>query len=520
VTAALQLTCNGSRRFDVSSCPVYCDGELYGPAPVFAVSTYGNRFGVAAIGFISEFREDLENTKSWVSRAAFNANGQSSSAWLSAFSTRYFLHNLRCIAPEIDNETMTLPQALSDGAPIASDLSALAIDRSAGSRRRRQLHRILVRVLLLAMLVGIGVATWLWRRHTQVVVETAVVYSVYPSQALTLLNATGYVVAQRKASVASKATGRLEWLGVLEGSKVHAGEVIARLESSDTQAMRDQAAANVQVAEANLAQGRAELTQAEIAFRRSEALGEKNIISESTRETAEARVAKARAASAGYEAGIAAAQANLRVSDVALGQTVIRAPFDGVVLTRHANIGDTITPFSQAVDTKGAVVTIADMDSLEVEADVAESSYLSIRVGQPVEVQLDAIPGERFEGVVNRMVPTVDRAKASFLVKIWFKQRDSRMLPEMSAKAAFLEREVAESERKPVLAVPMAAVVEVDGRQHLYIIEDGKARLRSVDLGAKVGDLIEVRDLNAGTRVVIRPPEDLADGRAVRQASK
>jgi RND family efflux transporter MFP subunit len=421
---------------------------------------------------------------------------------------------------EIDDETMTLPQALSDGAPIASDLSALTIDRSAGSRRRRQLHRILVRVLLLAMLVGIGVATWLWRRHTQVVVETAVVYSVYPSQALTLLNATGYVVAQRKASVASKATGRLEWLGVLEGSKVHAGEVIARLESSDTQAMRDQAAANVQVAEANLAQGRAELTQAEIAFRRSEALGEKNIISESTRETAEARVAKARAASAGYEAGIAAAQANLRVSDVALGQTVIRAPFDGVVLTRHANIGDTITPFSQAVDTKGAVVTIADMDSLEVEADVAESSYLSIRVGQPVEVQLDAIPGERFEGVVNRMVPTVDRAKASFLVKIWFRQRDSRMLPEMSAKAAFLEREVAESERKPVLAVPMAAVVEVDGRQHLYIIEDGKARLRSVDLGAKVGDLIEVRDLNAGTRVVIRPPEDLADGRAVRQASK
>jgi RND family efflux transporter MFP subunit len=421
---------------------------------------------------------------------------------------------------EIDDETMTLPQALSDGAPIASDLSALAIDRSAGSRRRRQLHRILVRVLLLAMLVGIGVATWLWRRHTQVVVETAVVYSVYPSQALTLLNATGYVVAQRKASVASKATGRLEWLGVLEGSKVHAGEVIARLESSDTQAMRDQAAANVQVAEANLAQGRADLTQAEIAFRRSEALGEKNIISESTRETAEARVAKARAASAGYEAGIAAAQANLRVSDVALGQTVIRAPFDGVVLTRHANIGDTITPFSQAVDTKGAVVTIADMDSLEVEADVAESSYLSIRVGQPVEVQLDAIPGERFEGVVNRMVPTVDRAKASFLVKIWFRQRDSRMLPEMSAKAAFLEREVAESERKPVLAVPMAAVVEVDGRQHLYIIEDGKARLRSVDLGAKVGDLIEVRDLNAGTRVVIRPPEDLADGRAVRQASK
>jgi RND family efflux transporter MFP subunit len=433
---------------------------------------------------------------------------------------RKFLHISPLYCSEIDVETMTLPQILSDGAPAASDLSALAIDRSAGSRRSGRLRRILVRILLFAMLVGIGVATWVWRRHTQIVVETSVVSSVYPSQALTLLHATGYVVAQRKASVASKATGRLEWLGVLEGSKVHAGEVIARIESSDTQAMRDQAAANVQVAEANLAQGRAELTQAEIAFRRSETLGEKNIISDSMRESAEARLAKARAAFAGYEAGIVAAQANLRVSDVAVSQTVIRAPFDGVVLTRHANVGDTITPFSQAVDTKGAVVTIADMDSLEVEADVAESSYLSIHVEQPVEIQLDAIPGERFAGVVSRMVPTVDRAKASTLVKIRFVHRDARMLPDMSAKVAFLEREVAESERKPVLAVPIAAVFEDGGRQQVYVFENGKARLQPVDLGIKVGDQIEVRDLKAGTRVVIRPLEDLVDGHAVRQATK
>lgn len=417
------------------------------------------------------------------------------------------------------DDIATPPQVLSDGAPAAADLSALAIDRSAGSQRRRQLRRILVRVLLLAMLVGIGVATWVWRRYTQIVVETAVVYSVYPSQGLTLLNATGYVVAQRKASLASKATGRLEWLGVLEGSKVHAGEIIARLESSDTEATRDQAAANVQVAVANLAQGQAELTQAEIAVRRSEALGAKNIVSDLTRESAEARLAKARAAFAGYEAAITAAQANLRVSEVNVDQTLIRAPFDGVVLTRHANVGDTITPFSQAIDTKGAVVTIADMDSLEVEADVAESSYLSIRVGQPVEIQLDAIPAERFEGVVNRIVPTVDRAKASTLVKIRFVQRDPRMLPDMSAKVAFLERELAGSERKPVLAVPAAAVFEVEGRQHVYVVEDGKAHLRRVDLGAKVGDQIEVRDLNAGTRVVVRPPEDI-DGHAVKQAAK
>src|SRR6266702_1394846 len=173
---------------------------------------------------------------------------------------RYFLHNLRCIPPEIDDETRTLPQTLRDGAPAACDRSALAIHRRAGPRRRRQLRRILMRVLLVAMLVGIGIATWVWRRHAQIVVETAVVYSVYPSQALTLLNATGYVVAQRKASVASKATGRLEWLGVLEGSKVHAGEAIARIECNDSPAMREQAAATGHVAEASLEQGRAERT--------------------------------------------------------------------------------------------------------------------------------------------------------------------------------------------------------------------------------------------------------------------
>ena len=415
---------------------------------------------------------------------------------------------------------MALPQALSDDAPATSDLAALAIDRSAGLRHRRRSRRILRRGLVLATLIGIGVATWIWYRHTPTAVETSVVYPVYPSQSLTLLNATGYVVAQRKASVASKATGRLEWLDVLEGSKVHKGEVIARLEDRDTRAMRDQAAASVRVAEADLSQGQAELTLAEIAFKRSETLGGKNIISESTREAAEARLVKARAALAGFTAAVAVAEANLRVSEVNVGQTVIRAPFDGVVLTRHANVGDTITPFSQAVDTKGAVVTIADMDSLEVEADVAESSYLSIHVGQPVEIQLDAIPGERFGGVVNRMVPTVDRTKASTRVKIRFLQRDSRMLPDMSAKVAFLEREVTASERTPVLTVPMAAVFEVDGRQNVYVVENGKAQLRRVDLGAKVGDQVEVRDLKAGTRVVLRPPQDLVDGHAVTQADK
>ncbi len=387
-------------------------------------------------------------------------------------------------------------------------------------RRRRRGRTILMRLLLLAVLAGVGSAIWVWRQHAPLAVEMATVSTVYPSQALTILNATGYVVAQRKASVASKATGRLEWLGVLEGSEVRAGEVIARLENGDTQAMRDLAAANVQVAEANLDQGRADLLEAELAFKRSKTLDTKKLISAQAHDSAVARLAKAEAALAGYKAAVAVAEANLRVSEVALGQTIIRAPFDGVVLTRNANVGDTITPFSQAVDTKGAVVTIADMDTLEVEVDVAEASFLSINVGQPVEIQLEAIPGQRFDGVVNRMVPTVDRSKASTLVKIRFVKRDPRILPDMSARASFLARELTEAERKPVLAVPAAAVFEGGGKKQVYVVEDGQARLRGVELGEKVGDQIEVRSLPAGTRVVVQPLKGLADGRAVKQEAK
>lgn len=408
----------------------------------------------------------------------------------------------------------------SSGIGTHADLSALAINRRDVPRRRGRLRRILVRLLFLAAACAMGYGAWIWYRNTPVAIETTAVSNLYPSQALTLLNATGYVIPQRKASVASKATGRLEWLNVLEGSKVKAGEVIARLENRDTQAMRDVAAANVQVAEANLGQGKAELVEAELMFKRTESLASKKLVSESDQDKAVARLGKAQAALAGYEANVAVATANLRAADVSLDQTLIRAPFDGVVLTRNANVGDTITPFSQAVDTKGAVVTIADMNTLEVEADVAEASYLSVRVGQPVEIQFDAIPGERFAGVVSRMVPTVDRARASILVKISFVQRDPRILPDMSARVAFLEREVTEAERTPVPAIPAAAVLEAGGQTQVYVVAGGKVHLEPIKLGKKIGDQVAVQGLAVGTRVVIRPPQNMADGQPVSEETK
>jgi RND family efflux transporter MFP subunit len=404
------------------------------------------------------------------------------------------------------------------------DLSRLKIDRGPAPRAslsrgrwRRAVFPSLAGLVVLAVLVG-GYLRW---AHAPLEVEFASVTMAYPSQAYTVLNATGYVVAQRKAAVASKATGRLVWLGVEEGSRVRKDEIIARLEDLDVRATQAQAAASLQVARANLEQGMAEMRDAETAVQRSRDLLQKGFVSQSSHDTAVARLDKAKASIASLQAGIAAAQANLRGADVAVEQTLIRAPFDGVVLTKTANVGDVITPFSSALDTKGAVVSIADMATLEVEADVSEANLSKVAPGQPVEIQLDALPGQRFRGVVARTVPTVDRAKATVMTKIRFLEPDPRVLPEMSAKAAFLSQEVPEADRNPRLAVNPAAIVTRDGRSVVFVVRDNRAAAVPVQAGAKLGDLVEVSGgVQPGDKVVLRPPEALKDGREAKAAGK
>jgi RND family efflux transporter MFP subunit len=395
------------------------------------------------------------------------------------------------------------------------DISKLAIDRSAMPMRRVR-RRWWPWLVGAALLIVAGFAVYGRFSGGATAVETAAVSAAYPSQAVTILNATGYVVAQRKAAVASKATGRLEWLGVMEGSRVKRDEVIARIENRDVAASRDQAKANVAVASANLEQARAEAREAEANLARSRDLAEKKFISGSTLDSAVARDDKARAGVRSGEAAVAAAQANLKAAEVALDQTLIRAPFDGVVLTKSANVGDNITPFSSAADTKGAVVTIADMETLEVEADVAESSLAKVKLGQPCEIQLDALSDQRFPGVVQRIVPTVDRAKATVLVKIRFVERDPRVMPDMAAKVAFLERALAATERKSVPAVPRAAVVERDGAKYVFVVKDGQARRVALKDARALGDLVQADGLTPGERVVVKPADKLADGARVK----
>ncbi|HEX2824722.1 MAG TPA: efflux RND transporter periplasmic adaptor subunit [Burkholderiales bacterium] len=400
------------------------------------------------------------------------------------------------------------------------DLSTLRIERGSpragvDDRRRKRI----VRMCLIAVAVAIGAAVaFFYRPPMQVEVGTAA--QLYPSQALTALNATGYVVAQRKAAVASKATGRLEWLGVREGSKVAAGEVLARLDSRDVTAQMDQAAANIKVAEANLDQGQAELKEAERQLQRSADLLAKNFVSQAAHDTAIARRDRAAAAISAQRAAINAARANFRAAQVAVEQTQIRAPFDGVVLTKNANVGDVIAPFSSATGSQAAVVTMADMSTLEVEADVSEANIGKVKVGQPTEIQLDALPDIRFRGEVRSLVPTVDRSKATVTVKVKFHDNDPRILPEMSAKVAFLSKEVAKQDNTPHVAVPASAVVERDGRKVVYTVKDGKAKEAPVTTGTTAGDLVQVNGVTAGERVVLKPPERLRDGAAVATSAK
>ena len=405
------------------------------------------------------------------------------------------------------------------------DLSRLKIDRTktsaSRSRAGSRLKRLLVPAAVLGVVLAAAAVVYLRAAAAPAEVETIAVTMAYPSQSFTVLNATGYVVAQRKAAVASKATGRLVWLGVQEGSRVRKDDVIARLEDLDVKATREQAMANVQVARANLTQGQVEQKDAEAALKRSQGLLAQGFVSQAAHDVAVARYDKSAAQIASLQASIAAAVANWRGAEVAVEQTLIRAPFDGVVLTKAANVGDIVTPFSSALDSKGAVVTMADMTTLEVEADVSESSLSKVHIGQSVEIQLDALPDMRFRGEVSRTVPTVDRSKATVMTKIRFLDPDSRILPEMSAKAAFLSKEVGDAERMARPAVNPAAIANRGGRDVVFVVKEGKLAEVPIETGAKIGDLVELRrGPQPGEKVVLRPLEKLHDGTAVRSTAK
>lgn len=344
-------------------------------------------------------------------------------------------------------------------------------------------------------------------------VKVASVSGVYPSQLLANLNASGYVVAQRKADVAAKITGQLVAITVQEGSIVKEGQLIAQLENADAKALVEQSRARLSLAKARLEQARADLGNASVDFDRKKNLAATGAVSKAEYDAAETRYLSVRAGVEASRAEVASSDAALKSALVSQSYAEVRAPFDAVVLTKNADVGDIITPFGAAASAKAAVVSIADLSSLEVEVDVSEANIGVVKVGQSCDIQLDALPDTRFKGVVDTIVPTVDRSKATVLVKVRFLEQDGRVLPEMSAKVGFLSRDLAPDELKARTMVSLRAVRSTGGGAHVFLVDGERARKRNVRLGIRFGDMVEVKEgLKPGDTVVVEAPEDLGDG--------
>jgi len=394
---------------------------------------------------------------------------------------------------------------------LKGELASLKIDRNRASARpwRWPLFLLLPVVLVLLGLYALRAR----QAFSATEVETATVAvsrDVQPSAGTPILTASGYVVARRKAVVSAKIQGRLSQLRVEEGSVVREGETLARLESTDYEASVARARAAVQRAEADLGEYRRQL-------RLSEDLAKQRIVSEDQREAAASRVRIA-------EAQLAQAAADLAFSEAQLQNTVIRAPFSGVVVKKMAEVGESVAPIPPGVNistSSGAIVALADLATLEVEADVAEANVAKVASGQPAEVTVEAIPDRRYKAVLRQVIPTADRTKATVQVKVTILDKDKDLKPEMSAKVTFLEPEKEEAApaaaAAPVVLVPRQAVVTRDGKPTVFLVRDGKAQARSIVLGSeRQGQVIVRQGLAGGETIVAKPGDELQDGSAVR----
>ncbi len=339
-------------------------------------------------------------------------------------------------------------------------------------------------------------------------VETVTASLVYPSQANAVLTASGYVVAQQKAAVASKGTGRLVYLGVEEGDRVTKGQIIARLEDQDVVAALDKARADLAVAQADS-------VDASRSLERTRTLVNSNLASAADLDAAAARFGRVTATIASARAGVSGAA-------VALENTRIRAPFNGTVLTKDADVGEVVAPFAASPNSRAAVVTMADMSSLQVEADVSESNITRVAVGQSCVIVLDAYPEKRYPGRVHKIVPTADRTKATVLTKVAFVERDDRVLPEMSAKVTFLSSGANDSSAAApaMLSVPASSVTERAGQQVVLLVRNGIITETPVRTGRTAGGSVEILSgLSQGDRVVLHPAAELTTGSTVKTPS-
>lgn len=383
------------------------------------------------------------------------------------------------------------------------DLSSLKIDPDKKFRDRPKSKKWLWPVGLLVIAVVVIGYFFLQDSVTPTMsVKTGMVTYMSGSDAAADLVATGYVVAQRLAEVASKGTGRLAYIGYDEGDQVKAGDVIARIENDDI-------AAALNLARAQFEQAKVDTLNTGRQYRRQAALLDSGAVTEEIVEQAEAAYLMA-------QANLEAAAARVEIAEVDLDNTIIRAPFDGTVLTKNAEIGEIVAPFASSASSKGSVVTLADMSSLEVEADVNESNINRVNTGQPCEIILDAYPSERYAGRVKKIVPTADRSRATVLTRVEFLQLDDKVLPEMSARINFFVEEQATGNNVTALVVPKDAITNRDGQTIVFRVDGEFVSAVPVQTGRELGSQTEILSgLSENDRVVLSPPGKLETGQKI-----
>lgn len=355
-------------------------------------------------------------------------------------------------------------------------------------------------------------------------IELTRVQRLFTATAQGALTATGYVIARRQASVASKGTGRLTSVQVDVGDRVTKGQVLATIEEADVKAKLLQAQARLDVAEAALANARPELREATLHYRRTKALSDEGLVTLEERDVAEARLRRSRAAVRSSRSAVKLAQAEIRAVQIEVENTFIRAPFDGTVMKKLAEVGEMVAPMAGASNSRGSVATIADLRTLLVEAEVSESFLNSVGLDQPVHINLEAVPGHLYHGRVNQIVPAADRTKAAIPVKIRFEDLDERVFPDMSATVTFLEESSPASAKEvppDTLGVFPDAIVTRNGQTMVLLVVDNVVSEMPVETGSPLNGLIPVRgEIIEGDIVVVNPSEDLVEGSIVQERSR
>ncbi|MBI4364755.1 MAG: efflux RND transporter periplasmic adaptor subunit [Candidatus Latescibacteria bacterium] len=413
----------------------------------------------------------------------------------------------------------------------SADLSGLKIDREAPPppsllRRRGPILAVAAAIAIL-VLGALLIARVVNPPAVRVAVARAESLGGVPGTSATeILTANGYVVARQRASVSTEVAGRLKQLFVEEGSRVAQGEVLGVLQNADQESALESARAELAAAHARAAEAAASARESALMRNRAERLRSQGLVSQSEMDQAEARddVARARVRSA--EADVKNAEARLQAAQVAYDKTFIRAPFAGAVLRKEAEVGEIVSPIpSSGGLTRGAIVTMANLASLEGEVDVNEGYVARVREGMRAEITLDAYPSERFPGSVRQIVPTADRQKATVLVKVAFDRLDPRVLPEMGVKVTFLADAAppgagggsGAGQAAPAVSIPKTAVRESDGRAVVYVVEGGRAAMRGVSPRPLTGDRVAVSGgIAPGELVIVEAPPTLADNVRVR----